>query len=306
MAFRVTPVAQPPSLVANPPTVDAPDLIDALPPFERQSYDIQGALTAIGNELARVEQARQEVIANFFPATADGLLGFFEQMLGLPVAPAGTTLAQRQNDVLAYMLGLKADASGLSWEASVTAVVGTNWTYKEHDPADPSSPAAYTVLVDIPFSTPASQPANLAVTTEPASGTLPSGTYAYAMSTLTTYGETLPGTPVDVDLTATGANRLTWTPQSAPTTGFNIYRGPNDSSLELLTTISSAASGSFVDDGSYTPIGTAPPTTDTSASDRANVVQQLLRRVTPAHLTIEVGYQQGFIVGYSDVGEEPL
>jgi hypothetical protein len=114
---------------------DPADLLGEVPPFERSAYEIQTVLEVVANELLRLEQARQAVILNFLPATADALLPMFEQLLGLPVNPPGLTLASRQQLVLATMRRLKGQGRGLDWVATITALFGTSWSYQEHNPA---------------------------------------------------------------------------------------------------------------------------------------------------------------------------
>jgi uncharacterized protein YmfQ (DUF2313 family) len=111
------------------------DLLGEVPPFERTAYEVQAVLQVVANELFRLEQARQAVILNFLPSTADALLPMFEQLLGLPVDPPGLTLASRQQLVLATMRRLKGQGRGLDWEATITALFGTSWSYQEYNPA---------------------------------------------------------------------------------------------------------------------------------------------------------------------------
>jgi hypothetical protein len=144
------PASDPLGAFTTVPVVDPLNLLDDVPPFERQSAEIQAVLQAVGNELQRLEAARRALINNFFPGTSDALLPLFEQLLGLPVdPPAG--LPQRQSLVLATMRRLKGEGRGLDWQATITQLVGGGaWTYQEHDPANPSSPPPYTVAVRIP------------------------------------------------------------------------------------------------------------------------------------------------------------
>jgi hypothetical protein len=114
---------------------DPADLLSEVPPFERSAYEVQTVLEVVANELLRLEQARQAVILNFLPASADALLPMFEQLLGLPINPPGLTLAARQQLALATMRRLKGQGRGLDWEASITALFGTSWSYQEHNPA---------------------------------------------------------------------------------------------------------------------------------------------------------------------------
>lgn len=293
--------------ILDPPVVQAipqaavlpPDLLSDLPPFERDSFDIQAVLRAIGNELARLEAARQDLISNFFPLSADSLLHFFEQMLGLPADSPQLALATRQTNVQAFMQQLKSSGTGLEWEASITKLIGTSWTYREHDPADGTSPPAYTVLIRLPFSVAAPVPSGLA-TVSGASGT-PTGTFYYAVSARTVYGETVPCAPHSVTVAAHKVN-VSWTAEVAPVIGYNVYRGTSPSTLKLLA---SPSTNSFTDDGTLTPTVT-PPSTDSSSSPQAATVLQLARAITPANIELEVGFTAGFLIGISEIGVDAL
>ena len=68
------------------------------------------------------------------------LLSLFESLLGLPVEPPASSLANRQQLVLAYMQRLKSEGRGLDWTALISQVVGTaNWNYQEHIPGNARS-----------------------------------------------------------------------------------------------------------------------------------------------------------------------
>jgi len=144
-------VAQDPLLAFTaPPTAEPVDMLADVPEFERRSYEIETVLRVVGNEINRLESARLAVAQNFFPGTADVLLPRFEELLGLPVNPPTIDLNGRRRIVVAYLNRLKGEGRGLDWIASISALCGTNWRYEEHNPADPNSPAAYSVNVNIP------------------------------------------------------------------------------------------------------------------------------------------------------------
>lgn len=290
-----------------PPTlipVSAPvrlDLLSGLPPFEQDSIDIQGVVGVIANELSRVEQARTDLISNFFPASSSALLHIYEQLLGLPPDPPHLSLAERQQIVIAFFLKLKSQGTGLEWEAAMTKLVGNNWTYREHDPADVGSPPAYTVLIRLPYSGAASVPTSLAAV-QGAPGTLVAGTYYYALTSTTAFGSTVACAPVAVTIAASKSVNLTWAPLGTPVSGFNVYRGFSPTSLKL---IGSATVNAFTDDGSGTP-GLAPPTVDSSYSIQTAAALKLARQITPAHLALTAGYSAGFIIGVSLIGIDVL
>jgi len=142
------------AIFSSPPLPDPADLILDVPEFERPSYEIQTVLRVVGMEIARIDAARLALIANFFPISADLLLPRFEQLLGLPVSPLDSTgapidLALRRARVLAYLGRLRGEGRGLDWIDAISALCGTNWNYLEHDPANPNTPAAYTLNVNI-------------------------------------------------------------------------------------------------------------------------------------------------------------
>ena len=144
------PLLDPLAVFSAPPPLSPPNLIGDVPPFEQSSYEIQAVLGVIANELGRIDAARQALIQNFYPLTADVLLPLFEALLGLPVNPPAT-LAVRRQLVVTYMQRLKSEGRGIDWANLISATVGTaNWNYQEHDPANALSPAAYTVNVNIP------------------------------------------------------------------------------------------------------------------------------------------------------------
>lgn len=145
-----TTAPNPLAVFSTSPPFAPPDLLDDVPPFEQTSRNIQAVLQVVANELARIDAARQALIQNFFPGSADVLLGLFESLLGLPVNPPAS-LASRQQLVLVYMQRLKSEGRGLDWVALITQAVGTaNWNYQEHIPGNATTPAANTVAVNIP------------------------------------------------------------------------------------------------------------------------------------------------------------
>lgn len=113
------------------------------------------------------------------------------------------------------------------------------------------------------------------------SGTVGSVTsvYGYVVTALNALGETLPSTPevtvtANATLTSSSGVTVTWTPVIGAT-GYSIYRrtlptgyGEGDygggiygGALEValkLTSVSGQATSSFLDDGSYTPMGDLP------------------------------------------------
>lgn len=287
-------------LVIVLPVTDTPDLLSDLPPFEQESTDIQTVLRVIADEFALIENTRAQLLLNFFPDTAEMLLPFFEQMLGLTPNAPGLSLAQRQQAVVAFYRRLKNQGTGLEWEDAITELVGTSWTYAEHQHGVPGSPPNYTVLVTIPFPPGALMPTGLTV--GPGSGgSLAPGTYYYAISATTTWGETLACGPVSYVVSG-GDARSTWTAQTAPCTGYNVYRGTSPSVLYKIGKIADPTVATFDDDGSF-PLSAQPkPIADTSGSALAGQAVQLIRSITPAHLALEFDFTGGFVIGQSLIG----
>lgn len=122
-----------------------------LPVRLRESPDHLAVLHALARECERLEEKIEQVRAQFFPQTADILLAAYEAELGTTIEPEGVALDERRQLVLALLARMRSSAAGRDWEADVTRMVGPGWTYEEHDPADPTSPPEYTVLVRLPF-----------------------------------------------------------------------------------------------------------------------------------------------------------
>lgn len=257
---------QPTVLVDTPTAPVLPDLLDDLPPFERSSRVMQGVLTAIGNELGRLEAARQDLITNWFPGTADALLHFYEQLLGLPTDPPNISLDQRRKTVMAFMQSIKAQGTGLAWEQIMSSLIGNNWSYEEHDPNNSNSPPPYTILIRLPFAQAAKVPTGLVVTPEPGSGTLPAGTYYYAVAASTTYGETLPSSVASGALGAVGSELVAWTPNApkpTPTPIRSTSFNPGSAGGTSPTMDTTGASLLVVTAG----VGSVPTITDSLGND---------------------------------------
>lgn len=108
-------------------------------------------------------------------------------------------------------------------------------------------------------------PAGLGLNNPVAGGTLAPGTYFYVLTATTASGETTPSSELAAVVTAANPNvPLFWTPLPQAT-GYKLYRGtaPGKEN-ELVTTVTSGATDSFVDFGGPTLPGT-PPTTNTAA-----------------------------------------
>lgn len=120
------------------------DLLRELPPFLANSSHFSGTLDVLVREVVRLDASAAEVRDTAFPALASAYLEIWELMLGLPPNPEGMTVEARRNAVQALLRALR-DSQRSGWEAAVTKLIGTNWTYAVHSP-DP-----YVITVTIPF-----------------------------------------------------------------------------------------------------------------------------------------------------------
>lgn len=124
---------------------------DAAPVALRDDPDYLAIWHADARECERLAVKIELVRSQFVPATADVLLKVWEVQVGTTIAPEGKTDEERRQVIAARLLMMSADASGLAWQEKVTTLIGPSWTYEEHDPAVPGSPAANTVRVHVAF-----------------------------------------------------------------------------------------------------------------------------------------------------------
>lgn len=279
-------------------------MLDEMPPYLGGAIDAQAVIGALSNEVGRFEAAAEVLRANFYPQTADDYLKVWESLLGLAIAPLDKTLAQRRNAVLSFMQSITSSGSGLDWQANLTRLIGTGWTYAEHDPGNPGSPDPYVVVVQIPFTTAIAVPTGLSATQHTTGGTLAADDYYYVVTAINSYGETTHSTQATATTTGTTSRvSLSW---SAVTdaTGYVIYRGlVSGGPWYRLATVLGTTS---YDDVGGAVVTAQPPTVNSTASPQARDAERLARQITPAHLDLIFGYGVGFIVGVSRVGEEPL
>jgi uncharacterized protein YmfQ (DUF2313 family) len=123
-------------------------MFEVLPPYYEGDDTMEAILDALGVEIERIDDFLEGFRFKTFPQNADDefrTLGIWESRLGLPVEPAGQTIEQRRDLVLARLRGRNA-SSGADWvEALSTAMGGTALNYEE-------GPAAYTITIYLPFS----------------------------------------------------------------------------------------------------------------------------------------------------------
>lgn len=122
-----------------------------LPERLRDSPDHLAVIHAQSRELDRLEAAIEQVRVQFFPQTADILLGLWERVLGLTVEPSGVTIAERRGYVIARLRALASTPEGRDWVANVSSMVGPGWEYEEHVPGDVTSPPENTIRVTLPY-----------------------------------------------------------------------------------------------------------------------------------------------------------
>jgi hypothetical protein len=134
-----------PSLLELP--AKAQSVLADLPPWYSEDEIVRAVITAMTNELQRIEDFANAVRTQMYPQNADdtyGILGMWEALFGLPVQPANATLDQRRALVKAH-LQKRSSGAGSDWEAAVTQALNTNqWTYIE-------GPGDYQVTVRFPF-----------------------------------------------------------------------------------------------------------------------------------------------------------
>jgi hypothetical protein len=134
-------VAPHPSLFEACPL--AVERLNDLPPILRDDPDIRAVIYADAKETERQEAVLDQLLDEVFPQRATEVgLPLHEVLLRLTIAPPGMSLPKR-----------RVRMTGVGWQDAVTLLLGTNaWSYREHDPADPTSPDPYVLRIAIPFS----------------------------------------------------------------------------------------------------------------------------------------------------------
>jgi hypothetical protein len=126
-------------------------MLAQLPPPLRGSYEYMAVANAVSKEVALVEAAVEIVRSQFNPGTADVLLDAWEFQLRLPVGGSGADIPTRRQRIFARLRKALGGGEGFEWEQTITEIVGPGWSYLEHDPADPSSPADGIIQITVPF-----------------------------------------------------------------------------------------------------------------------------------------------------------
>lgn len=276
--------------------------LEDIPPFLADADQIQSTADPLFREMVRVDDALAELRANFWPQLADAYLKIWENLLGLAVESPELSLAQRRNAVLAFLQGIRNQSSGISWEATLTKLIGTAWSYEEHIPGDAGSPPENSVRITIPFTAPIPAPTGLTGTPFTTGGTLSATTRYYVVTAVNAYGETTISNRVAVTTTGSTSRVVLDWPDVTGATGYRVYRATTSGQEKRIVEVSAST---YTDTGAAN--GTIPyPTANQTASPQAYQAEALARDITPAHIDLIFGYGVGFIVGVSQVGEEPL
>lgn len=126
-------------------------MLNRWPPFLRDVPEFVAIAHACAKAIEDAEGKLEQVRRQGSPREADIFLKEWEVVFGAPVEPAGESIEQRQNTVMAYLRRLRGVPYGTTWSEKVQLLVGPGFTVEEHDPNDVLSPAANVVRVTIPF-----------------------------------------------------------------------------------------------------------------------------------------------------------
>lgn len=132
-------------------TGQALEMLQMIPPFLQGERNLQAIYAAVGPEYEALDAAIDTLLDDVIVETTDEQLGLWEKYLGLAVANPDFTLEERRSVVKAVLRRAVSDQSGLDWIANVTTILSSDWTYTTHDPDDPFSAPANTIVVFIPY-----------------------------------------------------------------------------------------------------------------------------------------------------------
>lgn len=127
--------------------------LNDLPWFLQRDPDIRGIVYCHAKEAERQEETLDALQRELNPLTATEVgLPWWETLLRLTVDPPGKTVQERRDIVVAFLRKSRSSPHGRDWVANVTDLVGTAWSYMEHDPDDPDdTPDEYTVRITLPW-----------------------------------------------------------------------------------------------------------------------------------------------------------
>jgi hypothetical protein len=137
--------------VARPLNATGLAMLHDIPPRLRQAPEFQAVMHCASQEVVLMDAAASLVRDQFNPLRATLLLKAWEALLRTTVEKPGMTVDDRRSVVIALHRKSTRRPTGSDWEASVTDLVGSGWTYQEHDADDPDSPPPYTIRVELPF-----------------------------------------------------------------------------------------------------------------------------------------------------------
>lgn len=127
------------------------EMLQMIPPFLQGERNLQAIYAAVGPEYESLDDTIDTLLDDVIVETTVDQMGLWEKYLGLAVANPDFTLEERRSVVKAVLRRAASDQSGLDWIANVTTILGADWTYTTHDPDDPSSAPANTIVVFLPY-----------------------------------------------------------------------------------------------------------------------------------------------------------
>lgn len=117
----------------------ATETLDDLPVYYEGDPIAEGVVGTLAREVERLEAEGLAIAEQFLSSNADDTYGFlavYESELGLPIAPPGRSVAQRQEAVRGA-LSVRYSPKASAWSYRVTTVLGTSdWVMVPHYPDD--------------------------------------------------------------------------------------------------------------------------------------------------------------------------
>lgn len=107
------------------------EYLASVPVGMQEDPDVQAVLHCYAKEEERRAAAREQMMgAVVTPARADDrTIGIWERLLGLEIAPAGASLATRQQTASAYLVALRRSGTGSWWEETLQRIApGATYT----------------------------------------------------------------------------------------------------------------------------------------------------------------------------------
>lgn len=123
-------------------------LLEMIPPWFRDDPDVLGVFYAAARLFEEVDGDLGELLLSLASVQPTLLLDSWETLLGLPVDPL-RSLDQRRAAIGLAFRRMIPDPSGLRWKQDMDLIMPDGWTYQEHIPGDPSSPAEDTIRLSV-------------------------------------------------------------------------------------------------------------------------------------------------------------